>query len=205
MKAAARSDALVVTDLAVGALDAVGLTVAPGHILAISGASGSGKSRLLRALADLDPHRGQVALGTTACSDVRGHEWRRRVMLVPAESQWWAETVGEHFPARHVDEGWRDALGFAGGVEDWSVSRLSSGEKQRLAVLRALAHGPQALLLDEPTANLDADSIVRVERLLTDAIRAHGWPVVWVTHDVAQIARVADNHLRIEGDSLVPA
>ena len=76
----------------------------------------------------------------------------------------------------------------------WSVSRLSSGEKQRLAVLRALAHGPQALLLDEPTANLDADSTARVERFLTQAIRAHGWPVLWVAHDLAQIAVVHVQH-----------
>lgn len=198
-------DALVVADLAVGALTSVSFTIRPGHILALSGPSGSGKSRLLRALADLDPHGGQIALGDTEHTAVRGHEWRRRVMLVPAESQWWGETVGEHFPAGQVDETGFDTLGFAADVMAWSVSRLSSGEKQRLALLRALAHGPQALLLDEPTANLDADSIARVERLLIDAIHAHGWPVLWVAHDTAQIARVANHHLRIAGDALVAA
>ena len=201
-------DALAVTDLAVGALESVSFTIRPAQILALSGPSGSGKSRLLRALADLDPHGGQIALGDTHHTAVRGHEWRRRVMLVPAESQWWGETVGEHFPAGEIDVAGRDgleALGFTDEVMAWSVSRLSSGEKQRLAVLRALAHGPQALLLDEPTANLDADSRARVERWLTKTIRAHGWPVLWVAHDMAQIARIADHHLRIAGDALVAA
>ncbi len=200
-------DALTVTELDVGALKSVSFTIRPGQILALSGPSGSGKSRLLRALADLDPHGGQIALGNTQHTAVRGHEWRRRVMLVPAESQWWAETVGEHFPngfGEH-DRSGLETLGFPGDVMGWSVSRLSSGEKQRLALLRALARAPRALLLDEPTANLDANSTDRVERWLAEAIRAQGWPVLWVAHDMAQIARIANHHLRISDDALVAA
>ena len=198
VQAAAAS--LSVTDLSVGALHGIRLQVAPGEILALSGASGSGKSRLLRAISDLDPHVGHAALGDVARAGVAGHVWRRRVMLVPADSQWWADTVGEHFPAQDT-AAWQ-ALGFPAEAAGWQVSRLSSGERQRLALLRAVAHRPSALLLDEPTANLDGEATARVERWLCDLSRQHGWPVIWVSHDPAQIQRVADRHLRIHQGGL---
>lgn len=131
---------------------------------------------------------------------VSGHAWRAAVMMVPAESQWWADSVGEHFPSGHPDG--LAALGFGPEVMAWQVSRLSSGEKQRLALLRAVAHQPRALLLDEPTANLDAETTARVEGWLTELACARRWPVLWVAHDMAQIARVADRHLRIVGSAL---
>lgn len=187
--------------LAVGELDSVDLEIAPGEILCLSGTSGSGKSRLLRALADLEPHEGEVTLGEVAQSSLPAHEWRTRVMLVPAESHWWADTVGEHLD--DVDAADIEALGFTAEVLDWQVSRLSSGEKQRLALLRAVSRHPQALLLDEPTANLDDATTRRVEDWLLARVRDRGWPVIWVAHDPAQIARVARHHLRIQGHRLV--
>lgn len=195
--------ALEAIDLAAGALSGVAFSVPPGHILALSGSSGSGKSRLLRALADLDPHDGRVTLGGVAQTDVRAHVWRSAVIMVPADSQWWADSVGEHFPAG--SPAGLAALGFGPEVMAWQVSRLSSGEKQRLALLRAVAHQPRALLLDEPTANLDPESTARVEAWLTGLAHANGWPVLWVAHDEAQIARVADRHLRIVDGALEAA
>lgn len=186
--------------VAIGELHAVDLTVAPGEIVCLSGASGSGKSRLLRAVADLEPHDGEVTLGELTQGRVYGHSWRAAVMLVPAESQWWAETVGEHFPPDTPID--LTAIGFDEAVMGWSVSRLSSGEKQRLALARAIGRQPRALLLDEPTANLDPDSIRRVERWLQDFIRRQRLPVLWVAHDRAQIERVAQRHFRLHNGTL---
>lgn len=197
-------EVLRLAGLAVGDLEGVTLDVAPGEVLCLSGPSGCGKSRLLRAVADLDPHEGEAWLGDTACSSLAAHQWRRRVRLVPAESQWWAERVGEHFAQGGAEEGLA-ALGFDAAALDWTVSRLSSGEKQRLALLRALTPSPSALLLDEPTANLDAETAQRVERWLLPRLREAGWPVIWVAHDAAQIARVADRHLRFEAGRLIEA
>jgi sulfonate transport system ATP-binding protein len=181
--------------LSCGILENVDLIVNPGEVVCISGPSGSGKTRLLRAVADLDPHSGDVSLDGALQSRTPAHRWRRWVMLVPAESQWWAERVRAHFPA-DTDAG-PEALGLPAESLDWEVSRLSSGERQRLAILRAVAHGPRALLLDEPTANLDDESTRGVERWLARLVREHGWPVLWVAHDPAQIERVAGRHLHI--------
>ncbi|MCB1889448.1 MAG: ATP-binding cassette domain-containing protein [Rhodocyclaceae bacterium] len=192
--------ALRLESLSVGPLGPIDLRVEPGEIVALSGASGSGKSRLLRAIADLDAHGGVAALGDTAQDALPAHRWRRAVMLLPAESLWWADTVGEHFPDGRVPE--PAALGLDAGVAGWEVARLSSGEKQRLALLRVLARRPRCLLLDEPSANLDEAATQRVETLVGDYVRDASVPALWVSHDPAQIARVASRHLRIGGSGL---
>ncbi|MFC6633136.1 ABC transporter ATP-binding protein [Microbulbifer taiwanensis] len=192
---------LTLKDVAVGDLEKIDLAIAPGEIVCLSGASGAGKSRLLRAVADLEPHGGRVRLGDTEQDSVPGHRWRHSVMMVPAESAWWFDTVGEHLE-KPMPEALR-ALGFAGDVGNWSVSRLSSGEKQRLALARALSREPRALLLDEPTANLDDKTTRQVEAWLQSVIRERHCPALWVAHREDQIQRVAGRHFRIEDRRLV--
>ncbi|WP_268778219.1 ABC transporter ATP-binding protein [Microbulbifer donghaiensis] len=186
--------------VAVGPLDNVDLEVAPGEIVCLSGPSGSGKSRLLRAVADLEPHGGTVQLGDREQDSVAGHHWRQSVMMVPAETAWWFDSFGEHLSKPMPDA--LGALGFPEDTGNWAVSRLSSGEKQRLALIRALSREPQALLLDEPTANLDDDTSLKVERWLQAYIRQHQCPVLWVAHREDQIRRVASRHFRIDGAGL---
>jgi len=194
--------ALTVNRLAIGALEGVTLDIPPGEIHCLSGSSGSGKTRLLRAIADLDPHEGEATLDGTAARDMAAHQWRRSVMLVPAESHWWEDTVRPHCNAETPDDLTAEdlaALGLDARILDWSVSHLSSGEKQRLALYRALSWQPRALLLDEPTANLDDQTKVRVEDWLRQRIRQQQLPTLWVAHDSEQIRRVADRHYRING------
>ncbi|MCB1906399.1 MAG: ATP-binding cassette domain-containing protein [Rhodocyclaceae bacterium] len=195
--------ALTLRGLTVGPLGPLDLEVAAGEIVCLSGPSGAGKSRLLRAIADLDPHQGRVQLGGDDQQQLAGHRWRAQVMMLPAESQWWFDGVGEHFPASSIDG--LAALGLDEAAAGWEVARLSSGEKQRLALLRLLARGPRALLLDEPCANLDRRATERVEALLLAWIRECRLPTLWVSHDPAQIERVADRHLCFEADRLVAA
>ncbi|MBD3640235.1 MAG: ATP-binding cassette domain-containing protein [Marinobacter sp.] len=187
--------------VSVGTLRDASLQVAGGTVTCISGASGSGKSRLLRAVADLEPHEGRVYLDGTEQASRAAHEWRRRVVMIPADSQWWFDDVGAHF-AEDARQTLPAALGFPPGVMDWPVSRLSSGERQRLALWRALAMAPEALLLDEPTANLDEDMTAAVEDWLLDEIRRRNLAVLWVAHDQGQIRRVANHHYRISGSQL---
>ena len=196
--------ALCLDQVSVGSLEGISLNVQGGKVACLSGPSGSGKSRLLRAVADLEPHHGKVFLGDAEQSSVAAHRWRHQVMMVPADSQWWFDDVGSHFPEACRNQV-PEALGLSGDVMDWTVSRLSSGERQRLALWRALAMQPQALLLDEPTANLDGDMTLAVENWLLAEIRQRQMPVLWVAHDQSQIQRVADRHWHIVGNTLEPA
>jgi ABC-type iron transport system FetAB ATPase subunit len=172
------------------------LEVAGGECVCVSGTSGAGKTLLLRAIADLDPHHGKVFLDDVECNTMEPGTWRHKVGLLPAESQWWYETVGEHF-GNEPESSMLVALGFERDVFEYQTMRLSSGERQRLGLLRLLSNLPDALLLDEPTSSLDAENIHRVERLIEDYRTQHHIPVIWVSHDLQQIARVSDRYYRI--------
>ncbi|MBF0285348.1 MAG: ATP-binding cassette domain-containing protein [Magnetococcales bacterium] len=174
---------------------------APGETALLSGPSGTGKSLLLRALADLDPHAGEVRLNGAAQEEVSGPEWRRRVGYLPAESAWWRDRVEDHFPLASREGAGAAALterleglGLSPEALRWPVQRLSSGERQRLAVARLLAGEPDCLLLDEPTANLDGESAQRVEAVTAAYLRRRNAPAVWVSHDPAQWRRVGGRH-----------
>lgn len=192
---------LQIKNLQTETLRGISLTLQAGEIVCVSGASGSGKSLFLRALADLDPHQGEVWLDETEQQSQPANQWRQQVRMVPAESQWWLDQVDEHFPD-HYSAAELPALGLPEAALNWQVSRLSSGEKQRLALLRALAWPPRVLLLDEPTANLDSDTAARVEAWLVQRIRKQAWPALWVSHDPLQIKRVADRQFVIQGGQL---
>jgi putative ABC transport system ATP-binding protein len=191
-------------------LEPVDLEIAAGEILFISGPSGSGKSLLLRAVADLDPRPGEVWLDGRARSAIPAPEWRCRVGLLPAESQWWTDKVGEHLPLLTDKQQRRDLddllgrLGFASDVLDWSVARLSTGERQRLALARLLANRPEALLLDEPTANLDPVNRDRVEAVVAAYRDEQGAAVLWASHDPDQRRRLGQRALVIRERRLQP-
>ena len=183
---------------------AASFEIAAGECLCIMGRSGSGKTRLLRALADLDPHAGEIRLSGRPQREIAPHEWRRRVALLPAEAAWWAPTVGEH--NRAIDARALTCLGLPLDAVSWPVERLSAGEKQRLALLRLTAgREPEVLLLDEPTANLDPDSADRAERYLLALAQSRRVGMVWVSHDAEQISRVATRAMRIEAGRLEAA
>lgn len=178
----------------------VSLSVAESECIGISGPSGCGKTRLLRMIADLDPHQGEMALKSEKACEMPATRWRRQVMYVPSESAWWGETVGEHFE-KPVDD-WLSQLGFDAGVRGWSVRRLSSGERQRLAIARALQYRPVVMLLDEPTANLDADNTARVEAMLENYRQQRQAAIIWVSHDLQQLGRVCSHLFSMKGGSL---
>jgi len=116
----------------------VTLGVAAGECLCIVGPSGTGKSLLLRAIADLDPHAGEVWLEGMPAGAIAPEEWRSRVGLLPPESSWWLPLVKDHFcdgvpvPLEHI--------GLSAPILEQPVARLSSGERQRLALMRLLSN-----------------------------------------------------------------
>ena len=161
--------------------------LAPGDCLAITGPSGAGKSLLLRMIADLDPHEGDILLDDRACAAMPAAEWRRQAIYSAAESGWWLDRVGDHFPEQPTQLA--DALALRPGIFNQPVATCSTGERQRLALLRALGPQSPVLLLDEPTGALDPDGVARAERLLQHRLAA-GTTLVLVTHDPAQAERL---------------
>ena len=192
----AGSPILQIRDLRTNLLKPASLSLSAGECIAIRGSSGAGKTLLLRAIADLDPNEGLVCLDGRDRSTIAGPEWRRLVGYVPAEPGWWADTVGEHF------SGWTAALavvrdlGFPKEAKAWPITRLSTGERLRLALIRALMVRPKVLLLDEPTAALDPASVASVESLIATRVRA-GLAALWVTHDTEQSKRIAHRLLAV--------
>ena len=123
---------------------------------------------------------------------------------VPAESGWWAPLVDEHFERDADLAGLLAAVGIAPEAATWPVSRLSTGERQRIALLRALRPETRVLLLDEPTSGLDAVSVVAVETLLRAQL-ARGRALLLVTHDEEQAARLATRRFVLRAGRLEPA
>lgn len=171
--------------------------LADGECIAVRGPSGSGKTLLLRAIADLDPNDGTVMLDGRSRTETPAPQWRRAVTYVPAEPGWWAETVGAHFPDWSGAVPFVDALGLSRSARDWPIQRLSTGERQRFALIRALLLRPRVLLLDEPTSGLDPAATEAVEGQVAAQL-AVGASAVWVTHDAAQAARVARRCLAVD-------
>lgn len=178
------------------------------EIVGFTGQSGVGKSLLLRAIVDIIPHSGNVALNNQDLNSVPADQWRKQVGLVPAESVWWHETVGPHFPAKKELQGLPieeklTNLGFSIDVLNWQVSRLSSGEKQRLSLLRTLVNFPIVLLLDEPTSNLDHKFIIAVEELIKDYVATNNASCIVVSHDENQLQRIADRSFDVRKECLI--
>ena len=193
----------------------IDLTIAAGDCAALSGPSGSGKSLMLRAIADLDQHSGGVFLDDTPAEDEPAPRWRCRVGLLLAEPQWWEDRVEAHFmagcrtPEDATGHEWSvigllERVGFEKDVLGWTTSRLSSGERQRLGLVRLLERRPDAMLLDEPTASLDPANVERVETLIADYRHNFSAATLWVSHDPGQIPRIADRGYRLEDGRLNP-
>jgi ABC-type lipoprotein export system ATPase subunit len=112
------------------------------------------------------------------------------VTYVAAATGWWHDTVAPHFADAAQLRALLPRVGMPADAAGWEIARLSTGERQRLALLRALGPHNRVLLLDEPTSGLDAETTRQVEALLNEQLAA-GKTLVLVTHDPLQAARLA--------------
>jgi len=189
-------------------LNTVSLEVATGEVVAVFGPSGSGKSTLLRAVAGLvEVESGRVVIDGVDVTGVPTH--RRRVGMVFQDEQL--------FPHRDVAGNVAFGLEMAGverreresrveellsavgldGFGDRDVSTLSGGEAKRVALARSLAPRPAVLLADEPLTGLDADLHDRLAVEVGAVLRESGTTTLWVTHDRAEAALVADRSVSL--------
>jgi ABC-type multidrug transport system ATPase subunit len=192
----------------VQALQDVSFEVGAGEAVALWGANGAGKTTLLKAMIGLIDFQGDIRI---AGHDVRraGKVARRSIGYVPQETVFydWGVQATMEFYARlkKVDPGriapLLDRLGLAQHTRK-QVSALSGGLKQRLALAIALLADPPVLLLDEPTANLDARARTDYLALLS-GLRQEGRTVIFASHRFEEIDAVADRVLLLEQGCLV--
>ncbi|MDB5988602.1 MAG: hypothetical protein JWQ10_5 [Herbaspirillum sp.] len=192
--------ALHVSDLASMYAGPFSLSLDAGECLVVRGPSGAGKSLLLRMISDLDESTGTVFLYGQARDTINAPDWRRQVIYQAAEPAWWESTAEEHF---HKDQrndvlALLPRLGLGESHLTLDIMRMSTGERQRMALIRSLAMKPRVLLLDEPTAALDAENTLAVETLLREQLQA-GLAIVLVTHSDAQADRLGDRRMLLEG------
>jgi lipoprotein-releasing system ATP-binding protein len=200
-------------------LDGVDLEVRPGEMVSVIGQSGSGKSTLLHVLGALDhADAGEVSIGgrriaslkEEALAELRSrnvgfvfqfhHLLREFTALENVMMPQLIAGTSERDARRRAEE----LLGLIGltARATHKPAQLSGGEQQRVAVARALANRPLAVLADEPSGNLDPETSERLHDLLFAVCREEGAAMVLVTHDLALAAR-ADRVLRLHGGQLV--
>jgi ABC-type multidrug transport system fused ATPase/permease subunit len=182
-------------------LRGVGLTVAPGEVVALTAPSGAGKSTLLRAcvrLVALDG--GTVTLDGVDVNTLDPRVLRRRVGFVAQRPVMLPGTVADNL-AYGLDEApdarvALDAAGLDASFADRDASRLSGGEQARVAIARALTRRPEVLLLDEPTSGLDAPLAEAIGRHVR-ALAGDGLAICLTSHDRAVVTSWADREHRL--------
>jgi len=183
-------------------LKGISMDVEKGEIMGLVGPSGSGKSTLLRCLNRLiEIDEGEIRFNGRDIKKFSPTKLRRSIVLVHQESVMLPGTVYDNVsygPAlqgsverEHIIKCLRES-GLPSKYLNEDASKLSGGEKKRVALARALALHPKVLLLDEPTAGVDPKKIETVEKTIVDFSKNRKLTVLWVTHNVEQAKRVSD-------------
>ncbi|WP_341946580.1 ABC transporter ATP-binding protein [Microbacterium sp. LWH11-1.2] len=192
----------------------VALEVAPGETVAVMGPSGAGKSTLLQALAGLEPlTAGEIAVGGRVVDRVetprvRTEPMSRGIVLLGQDARLFPHLSVRENVAFGPRAGGVDARAARDSADDWLIRvglpgagdrmprELSGGEGQRVAVARALAASPRAVLLDEPLVALDPETAGEIRRMLRDQLA--GTTTIAVTHDAADAVALAERLVVIE-------
>lgn len=194
-------------------LQDVSVSIRPGERVALTGRSGSGKTLLMRAVGMLDPLAGgEIRWRGERVAGPRAPAFRGRVAYLPQRAAIWEGDVEQnlrvpfsfmvHRGRRYDREAAISMLRALGRDASFLAKRndnLSGGEMQIVALLRALQLEPEVLLLDEPTAALDAETATAAETLIGNWIgeMPEQRAFVWSSHDAEQATRVASRRLRI--------
>ncbi|TYB50144.1 ABC transporter ATP-binding protein, partial [Nonomuraea sp. PA05] len=191
------------------ALNGVGLTVAPGEIVAVVGESGSGKTTLARCVTGLErPDSGTILLGGEDCSDYTRMS-RQAVRSARRTAQMiFQDPYSTLNPARTVRATLKEALEADGRPPDVAAllelvgldpalaamrpAGLSGGERQRVAIARAVAGEPRLLVCDEPVSALDVSVQAQVLTLLAGLRERLSMGLLFITHDLAVVRQLAD-------------
>ncbi|MQY07431.1 ABC transporter ATP-binding protein [Actinomadura macrotermitis] len=192
-------------------LDDVSCRIPARSCTALVGPSGAGKSTLLRLLNRLEePSDGVVRLHGRPLPELDVLAVRRRVGLVGQQPVLLTDRILDDLRVGRPDldaeqaAGLLERVGLPPGMLERATAGLSGGEAQRVCLARALAVGPEVLLLDEPTSALDAVSAKAVETAVRDLVAA-GTTAVLVSHNTAQARRIAGHALVLDHGRLTAA
>lgn len=194
-------------------LDNVSLDIKASESLAIIGASGCGKSSLLRLCANLTtPSSGIISYRNQTYTQINPTSLRRKIGYCFQIPCLFGETVYDNllFPFQIHAEKYDtqkvrrlfEQFELNPDLENSSVTVLSGGEKQRIALIRSLLFLPEILLLDEITSALDHENSLIVERVLKN-VNAQGVSLVWVTHSLEQSQRVANRIITMKNGAII--
>lgn len=203
------------------ALQDISFHVAPGECVGIVGHTGSGKSTLLQIASGLiKPDSGSLDLAGLLLDAKKSYPTKEIISRVGMvfqypESQLFGETVAEDiaYGAKNrglspeiVRERVRQAMACVGLDESYlprSPYLLSGGEKRRVAIAGILAMAPQVLILDEPTAGLDAKGRLEFQTMLANWQQQENSSILWVSHDMAELAQITDRVLVLHQGHLI--
>lgn len=198
-----RVEALVKSFGTIRALDGIGLGIGPGELFFLLGASGCGKTTLLRCIAGLEtPTSGTIHFGDRDVTDMPPHK-REAAMVFQSYALWPHLTVGQNIAfgleerrvaKPEIKRRVQEALEMVQlpGFGDRTIDQMSGGQQQRVSLARALVVKPKCLLLDEPLSNLDAQLRVEMRREIRRIVKDHGLTGIYVTHDQEEALAMAD-------------
>ena len=197
------TESLVKTFGKVRALDGISLEVDAGELFFLLGASGCGKTTLLRCIAGLEtPDRGSIRFGGRDVTTMPPHK-RGAAMVFQSYALWPHLTVAQNIafgleerkvPRAEIRQRVEEALEMVElpGFGSRSIDQMSGGQQQRVSLARALVVKPECLLLDEPLSNLDARLRIGMRREIRRIVKDHGLTAIYVTHDQEEALAMAD-------------
>lgn len=198
-----RAESIVKSFGSVRALDSISITVEPGELFFLLGASGCGKTTLLRCIAGLEtPTSGSILFGERDVTKMPPHK-REAAMVFQSYALWPHLTVSQNIafgleerkvPKAEIKRRVEEALEMVQlpGYGDRSIDQMSGGQQQRVSLARALVVKPKCLLLDEPLSNLDAQLRVEMRREIRRIVKENGLTAIYVTHDQEEALAMAD-------------
>jgi len=187
----------------VRALDGISLVIEPGELFFLLGASGCGKTTLLRCIAGLEtPTSGSIHFGEREVTTMPPHK-REAAMVFQSYALWPHMTVAQNIafgleerkvPKPEIKRRVEEALEMVQlpGYGERSIDQMSGGQQQRVSLARALVVKPKCLLLDEPLSNLDAQLRVEMRREIRRIVKENGLTGIYVTHDQEEALAMAD-------------
>jgi len=201
----------------VTALRNVSLTVRRGEVLTVVGPNGSGKTTFLKILAALErPTGGEVYFDGVKVNEGNAAQFRRRSTMVFQRTVVLRGSVRDNvayglrmrgLPPSEVDRRIGESLDVVGlrGLEGRDARGLSGGEQQRLSIARAVALGCELLLLDEPTANLDPETLSVVKETISGLNRETETTIVMATHNLLQAQELSERLVLLDRGEVVEA